>query len=334
MKLQDLLLSQGASCSSAGSVLHFEGSDQELRHAQQSAGICQLDKVEHFLLTAPDVRRWCNGMFTNNIRKLRPGQGNRSAICDDRGRVQGLADLYCLDEQLFLCVLDGVDQTWFESRFGMFMMLDDIEAEDNPADVLLSIQGPNSAQVLESMGLPCPEKPGVLLCHEQLYICNKERSGLGGFDIFVPANQAAALWQQACNNGASPLGSTALDGLRILAGRARWPQDGTKKSMIHELAINEECCAFDKGCYVGQEIINRIDVKGLINKKLIRVTLTAAAPIGSIISLNGKQVGSLSSLTVIEEKYFGLSVLKKSAWEPGTSLEVHNEEEKIPACVS
>ena len=59
-----------------------------------------------------------------------------------------------------------------------------------------------------------------------------------------------------------PAGSRAMEMIRVRAGEARWPRDGREKTLIHELGLEAQVCAFDKGCYVGQEVINRVDVKG------------------------------------------------------------------------
>ena len=88
-------------------------------------------------------------------QRLPPGRGNRNAMCDDRGRVQGLLDLYCIREDHFLVVLEGVDAEWFQERYRMFLMLDDIEVDELAGEAtLLSVQGPAAASVLASAGLP------------------------------------------------------------------------------------------------------------------------------------------------------------------------------------
>ena len=62
------------------------------------------------------------------------------------------------------------------------------------------------------------------------------------------------------------MGTPKIEQHRILAQQARFPNDIGERAFLHELGLNEECCSFNKGCYVGQEIINRMDVKGLVNK--------------------------------------------------------------------
>lgn len=302
--------------------------DVEVAAARRGAGVVDLSHVRVMVLRGDDVKRWCNGMFTNNIRKLQPGQGNRSAICDDRGRVQGMIDLYCVGDDTFVATLDGVTEAWFGQRYRMYMILDDIELE-TPAGApwLLSVQGPQAASVLSAAGLPTPEADHQHAAEGGVRVTRKDRTGLGGFDVICDDDETAQrLWAQLSEAGAAPLGHAGLDALRVLGGRARWPQDGTDKSMVHELAINEEVCAFDKGCYVGQEVINRIDVKGAIQKRLTALQIDGPAPLGATAYLGDKKIGTLTSAATVGGTTYGLAVLRKTAWEAGTTVELRPED--------
>ena len=275
--------------------------------------------LDCFILSSQDTRRWCNSMFSNNIRKLLPGQGNLSAICDDRGRVQGFIDVYCMNEEQFFCVLDGVDNDWFQSRFAMYMILDDIE-HDMVSNSILHVSGPQAQTVLVSSGLKLPSENEQYSHNDNCHVAQKNRFGIEGYDII--SSDLKKIEERLADNGLNLIPQEAFNAVRIMNGRAKWPDDGTDKSMIHELGLNQQCCAFDKGCYVGQEIINRIDVKGLINKKLHRLSIDGDANIGDSVYLNEKEVGKITSLTEGLERKLALSVLRKSAWEKGLVLSV------------
>lgn len=303
------------------------------------AGLVDLAHVTLLTLTSEDARRWANGMFTNNIKRLGVGRGNRNAMCDDRGRVQGLLDLYCVRDDHFVVVLDGVDADWFGERYRMFLILDDIEVDPLVGEAtLLSVQGPAAGAVLAAAGLPTPEvdRAHSLDPETGVRVARRDRTGHGGFDLIVPVAQVEATWAALLAAGARPFGLETLDALRIHAGRAAWPQDGSDKSMVHELGFNEEVCAFDKGCYVGQEVINRIDVKGLINKRLagLEIPGDAAPPQGAEVLLDDKPVGTVSSVTAAGGRVRALAVLRKAAWAPGTAVVVRAADGERPATVS
>jgi len=288
------------------------------------AGLAALPQVGLLTLENEDVRRWAHGMFTNHIKGLEPGQGNRNCMCDDRGRVGGIADVYCLAEDQLLLVLDGVDAAWFAERYKMFLMLDDIEVDEVEDATLLTLQGPSTDGVLAIVGLPLPAAPHAHLLHEGVRVLRKDRTGLGGVDLIVP-NDALEDWRtRLLDAGAHLLDPSTLDALRILAAQVSWPRDGTDKSMVHELALNEECCNFSKGCYVGQEVINRIDVKGQVQKRLTLVRLEGPLPeLPAEVVLEGAPVGRLTSGADLGDHTVALGVIRKKAWEPGTTLDVN-----------
>ena len=306
--------------------------------ARTGAGLVHLANTAVISLENEDVRRWAHGMFTNHIKGLSPGQGNRNAMCDDRGRVGGLIDVYCVSEDTLLGVLDGVDTAWFAQRYKMFLILDDIELEELEEHTLLSLQGPAAAPLISALGLPLPEADHAHLLDEAsgVRVIRKDRTGLGGFDLLVPAAGVDALQERAQAAGAVLLSEDDLDTLRILGGRARWPLDGSDKSMVHELRFNEEVCNFSKGCYVGQEVINRIDVKGAIQKRLTGVVLAADAvpQLPLEVSHEGSTVGQLTSAVAHNGRVLALGVLRKSVWAAGTPVLVDAEGAAIAGTVA
>lgn len=297
----------------------------EVAAARAGAVVLDLSYVDVLSLEGEALQRWTNGMFTNNTKRLQPGGGNRHGMCDDRGRLQGLLDLYAVANDHYIAVLEGVTAEWFAERYKMFLILDDIEVDERPDGVsVLSVQGPAAGAVLQAAGLPAPTVDRAHAVDEgsRARVARRDRTGLGGFDLLVPQASVQAVWQRLIEAGAARAGTDALDALRVAAGRARWPQDGTSKTMIHELRLNTDICAFDKGCYVGQEVINRIDVKGAINKRLTGLVLQAPVPLGAPVTLDDKQVGTVTSQAEIDGRTVALGVLRKTAWEPGTTVQV------------
>jgi len=297
----------------------------EVRETREGAGLIDLGHVQTVRLSGPDARRFTNGMFTNNIRDLQPGECVRSAMCDDRGRVQGLLDVLCTAEDTFEGVLEGVSAEWFESRYGLYIVFDDVEMEVfEGAPWVISLQGPGTANILATAGLPQPAPGHHLTSETGIRVTNKDRSGLGGVDLIADGDSIVDLYDALVSAGAVPIGFLALEQLRIESGRARWPVDGTEKSMVHELAVNEEVCSFNKGCYLGQEVINRVDVKGQINKKLQTIVVDAdpAVLTGATVQMGDKKVGTITSAAPSGDHAVALAVLWKTAWEDGVAVQI------------
>ena len=214
---------------------------------------------------------------------------------------------------------------WFESRYGLYIVFDDVEMEVfEDAPWVISLQGPGTADILATAGLPQPAPGHHLTSESGIRIANKDRSGLGGVDLIADGDSIVGLYDALVSAGAVPIGFLALEQLRIESGRARWPVDGTEKSMVHELAVNEEVCSFNKGCYLGQEVINRVDVKGQVNKKLQAIVVDAdpAVLTGATVQLGDKKVGTITSAAPSGDHAVALAVLWKTAWEDGQAVQI------------
>ena len=163
------------------------------------------------------VRRFCNGMFTNNARDLAIGAHQPSAITDDRGRLLALMDLVCESETSFLMILEGIGRGTFEELYRMHLMIDDIELESLDLSVT----------VAHGFGRP-PTGPHW-----------PSRRGPGeGYECVGP-------WEL-------PGGPVDPEPHRIAAGVARWPVDASDRQLPHELGLRDTHLHFEKGCYRGQ----------------------------------------------------------------------------------
>ena len=315
--------------------------DREIEAARAGAGLADLSDSAVLVLWGEDTRRWINGMFTNKYADVEHGQGRRSVIADDRGRVHGLVDWYCLTPERFLGVLEGISADDFVERFERYLILDDIEHEVLDV-VVLSLQGPATDGVLTTMALPVPVQDHDLVSvdpdaptGQTVHICRRDRTGLGGVDLLVPATVAATTWAAAQGAGATAMGRLAFDALRIIDGRAAWPQDGTDKSMVHELGYNVDAVSFDKGCYLGQEVINRIERRGGVRKKLLRLRLEldALPPVGAEVLHGEDVVGTVSSATRALGEVWALSTLREGTWNDGEPVIVRAGDKVVPGRV-
>jgi len=300
----------------------------EASAAQTGAGAVALSDVAVITLTGDDVRRWANSMFTNAIKRVRPGQGSRNAMCDDRGRVLGLGDVCCLRPDHLLVVLEA-GSDWFAERYRMYLMLDEIEMEVVELAVI-SVAGPGSDDVARALGLSVPEADHAHVeatdgAWAGVRVCRRDRTGLGGLDLLVPTERSSELLEAALAAGATAISAQTLDALRIRAGRAAWPADGSDRTLVHELRLEGEVCNFSKGCYVGQEVINRIDVKGQVQKRLTGVESDRPIPVGTAVHLDDREIGRVTSAATIDGRHLGLGILRKSAWEAGTAVELHTD---------
>ncbi|HJN73342.1 MAG TPA: hypothetical protein QGF58_05345 [Myxococcota bacterium] len=254
-------------------------------------------------LTGSDTPRFCNSMLTNAFR--RPGQGGHSGMADSKGRLLALLDAWCLAPDQALLVIDGADVEEVARRLDMYIIMDPIELEDlTSSHGIVHVVGEDSAAILEAHGLPVPDG---IVAHGGGWIAATDRCGLSGFDLI----------------GVSLGPDTSvevLEGLRIQAGLPRWPVDFGERAFVHEMGLRDRICAFDKGCYVGQEVINRMDTMGKVNKRLTGLVVDGEGSTGGAVLLGEDQLGVVSSEATVDGRTLALAVLRPAAWEPGTEL--------------
>ncbi len=308
-------------------------SPDQLQAASTGATLFELP-LQGLILQADCLPRWINSMFTNKYSDVEPGQGRRSVIADDRGRVGGLVDWYRLSEERYLGLLEGVDTAAFLTRFQMYLVLEDIEPEELEDMGLLSLQGPQADAVLASAGLPLPADDHAHLEDAAgVRVLRRDRSGLGGVDLLLPQGQVEGLRERLIAAGAAAGSAELLEALRIQAGKAAWPKDGSEKSMVHELNLQRECVSFDKGCYLGQEVINRIERVGGVRKRLTRLSVDGPVAEGATLWAGEDEVGRLSSVVQVGEQSLALGTVRESAWAEGTLLRARDSEQERQARV-
>jgi folate-binding protein YgfZ len=277
-----------------------------LEAARTGAVWASLGPAAAVSLTGPDARRFCNGMWTANVRDLAVGGAARSALVDDRGRLFGLLDVLCTGPDTFLALLDGLDASAFVERFQTYVVFDDVTMTDETGRYhRWTVQGP---------AVDHPPAGTFADLGGELRLTSR-RSPASGIDRLVPHGGTPTL---------AGLEGTAEDVevLRVLAGRVAFPADTGDKGLPHELGLRDEVLSFEKGCYIGQEAINRIDVMGQVRRALAGIRLTGVAD-GTDVLVNGATVGQLTSPVGLPDgSTFGLAVLRKPSDAPGTVVSV------------
>jgi folate-binding protein YgfZ len=288
-----------------------------LKAARDSAVTAQLGPAPAVRLAGPDARRFCNGMFTANIRDLRVGGAARSALVDDRGRLFGLLDVLCTANDTFLALLDGIDVAEFMERFEKFVVFDDVTLTDETALwVRATEQGPAVQR----------PPPGTFVDDHGTIVLGSRRSPAGGIDrLAAPGVSVDAI--------GVAVGPEEIEALRVLAGRVAYPADTGDKGLPHELGLRDETLSFEKGCYVGQESINRIDVMGTIKRALAGVHVREPRDLAADeVAVGDAVAGRLTSPVLLPDgSLFGLAVLRKPADTPGTVVRIDGAEGTVTA---
>jgi folate-binding protein YgfZ len=236
----------------------------ELEALRTGAAIFPLTDRAFLRITGPDATRWLNGMVTNNIKDLAPGEGNYNFLLNAQGRIQGDCTIHREPgegEPTFLLQTDGSQLETIHQILDRYIIMDDVELQRiAPADVDLSFLPPTLPETT-------PE---------------------------------------------------AQEALRILSATPKFGVDITDKYLPQETA-QTHALNFNKGCYLGQEIVERIHSRGQVHRTFTAFVLTGSlptlpAPLTAAALSTGdpaKPAGELTSAMQIGDTLHALGYLRR-----------------------
>lgn len=271
--------------------------------------------VDVVVMVGPDTRRFANGMFTNNVRDLAVGSVNQHAVVDERARISGFLDLACIADDRFVAILDGISADAFCERYAKYVVFDDVELEPQ--------QGQQSVRAVGRDAPPGPPKGRFESFGSGFRYTSWGWPG-AGLRWIVPSEEVGSITS-------APHGPSVLAAVRVLAGVPAHPLDSGGKRLPHELGLRDSHLSFDKGCYLGQETINRVDVMGKVRKHL-RGVRGAGVATGCEVVFEGAVVGRVGSAVELPGgDLVGLAVLKEAACDPGTAVQTGDAHAEVLA---
>jgi folate-binding protein YgfZ len=260
-------------------------------------------------------------------------------------------NVYCLAEELLLDFEPGLSSKISE-RLNRFIVADDVQVVDvAPHYGLLSVQGPDSQRVLKQLGLlselparPFDFKNTTDANLGEIYIARQPRLRTEGFDLFVPVPGLGAVADKLIAAtkavGGRPCGWQAMETARIEAGVPRFGADMDEGNLPQECGIEASAVSYTKGCYIGQEVLNRVHTLGHVNRSLHGLLLAddlAALPRkGEKLLHAGKEVGFITSATRSprSNRNIALGYVRREAAEPGANLVLAGSNGESAACIS
>jgi folate-binding protein YgfZ len=281
--------------------------DWPAEHAalRQSAGVLDLSFRSRLCLVGADRARFLHGQVTNDVNRLREGQGCYAAITTAKGKMEGDLNILCLADELLLDFEPGLAEK-ISRRLEKYIVADDVQIVDaGPHYGLLSVQGPKAEAVVRALGLftELPAQPLAFVKASdatlgEIYLAGNARlanssggrtetpseasqpgskSAIAGFDLFVPNQSLGAVADKlvaaAKSIGGRVCGWQALETARIEAGIPRYGADMDETNIPLECGLEARAITYVKGCYIGQEVINRIHSVGHVNRELCGLRL-------------------------------------------------------------
>ena len=326
---------------------HFGDPAAEYRVLRGAAGLIDVPERALLQFTGPDRLAFLQGMLSNDLRGLNPFDGQYAAILTQQGKV--IADvrvLYAMNS-FYLDFWENLKAKVI-GHLQRYLVADDVEIADRTAEyTFLSVQGPSAEMVLQKLlsdaPLPTRSRQHAMIAIEGAAICiiREDRGGNPAFDLVVPRANAIqvahALSQGGRQFSATWVGEEAQNILRVENGIPRYSLDFDENNLLLEVGI-DDAFSFTKGCYLGQEIVERIRSRGHVNKKLCGLVLDGSIPAaaGDSIHADSKVVGTITSSVISPwlGRPIALGYLGKEYWNPGIIVSVQDKESVIDATVS
>jgi len=248
----------------------FSTLDEELTALTTTAGIYDLGYKAYLHITGSDRLRWLNGMVTNTIQALPEGHWNASFLLNAQGRIQGDANVYRTADAL-LFQTDRAQVARLSAHLDHFIIMDDVELQplDGP-QTTIGIAGPRAPEILSSLGLAIPE-PDTFVAADlngtSITLVHAHSHVVPHFEIWLPVSVLSDVWATLRTEGAAPCGIEALEALRILEAIPLYGIDIQERHLAQETG-QMRMLNFNKGCYLGQEIVERVRSRATVHRTL------------------------------------------------------------------
>lgn len=255
-----------------------------------------------FRVTGPDRVRWLHAMVTNHIAQLAPGEGCYAFLLDAQGRVLADVNVLCLADS-FQLDLEPETREGIYAHLDRHIIADDVALADvTEQTAVLTLEGPRSAAVLERLSAPVPAKPFAHVEWEKARIARVSATGLEGYRFYLPRDTREEVARRFEAAGLPQATPDELRTVRVEQGRPRYGEDITAARLPQETQLLH-AIHFSKGCYLGQETVERIRARGQVHRLLVRLAIEGAEPPapGAPVVAAGRTVGEITS----------------AAWSPG-----------------
>ena len=282
-------------------------------------------------VTGEDRARLLNAMTTNQVQSLQPGQGCYLYFLNAQGRILGDANLFCFEDHLLLDTEPETRQKIFE-HLDRYIIADDVTLEDVTETIAaIAVEGPQAEAVIASLDMGVPETAYSWTSRGPRIVARVSGTGLVGFCIFLPAEEKRGLLAQLAGiPEASPEDARIV---RIEHGRPRYGEEITERYLVQETG-QLQAVNFSKGCYLGQEIVERVRSRAQIHRLLQPMEIdTAAVPApGTKLKSGDADAAEIASAVYSPAlgKVAAMAYVRVQFAEPGKELSLNG----VPARVS
>ncbi|MGO4880234.1 MAG: YgfZ/GcvT domain-containing protein [Bryobacteraceae bacterium] len=243
-----------------------------------------------------DRARLLHAMTTNHVQQLTPGTGCFAFLLNAQGQIQADVNLLCLADRFLLDTEPETRERVFR-HLDKYIVADDVVLEDVTGQTAcLSVEGPRAANVMTAIGAPVPEAEYANATAESVIIARVSETGEPGFRIFMSAGSKPDWIARLEEAGAVPATPDEARTVRLEHGKPRYGEDIFDTTLPQE-SRQMHAVHFAKGCYLGQEIVERIRSRGHVNRMLVKLAVEGDAllPRDTRVTAGSAEAGEITS---------------------------------------
>jgi folate-binding protein YgfZ len=291
--------------------------------ARTSAGLFDLSHRGRLAVVGPDRESWLQGMVTADVKKLGVGAGCAATVVTAKGKLVAVLRVFKRPGELWID-LEAERVAPALEHLRRHIIMEDCELVDRSAETaMLGLHGPTALALLGIPPLAEYEQREVAIAGQAVVAIGSAELGLSGVDLWLAPAACEPVWKALLAAGATPLGLDAAEILRVEAGRPRFGAELDEDTLPLEAGL-ERAISYDKGCYVGQEVIARVTHRGHVNRKLAGLWISGdtAAATGAPLTHDGKPAGEVRSSLFSErlKAPIALGYVRRELLTPGTTL--------------
>jgi tRNA-modifying protein YgfZ len=293
------------------------------RALREGAGVLDLSARGKIRVTGEDRARLLHAMSTNQVQQLRPGEGCYTFFLSAQGRVLADANLFCFEDRLLLDT-EPETRTKLHEHLDRYIIADDVVLEDETGSTAtIAVEGPEATRVLLALGAPTPVADYGWEPWDERVVARVDSTGAGGCFLFLPAEEKIVLLAQLAAAGAVEATAEDARTVRIEHGRPRYGEEITERYLLQETG-QMQAVNFSKGCYLGQEIVERVRSRAQIHRVLRRVDIDAreVPPAGVKLKAGDADAAEIASAAYSPAlgKVVTLAYVRSAYAETGTRL--------------
>ena len=320
-------------------TLNFGDLFREFTALRTHCGIFDLSWRSKITVAGKDRVRWLHNMVTNNVRDLALNRGNYNFVLNVQGRILGDMYIYNRGESLLLDT-DRPQVDALLAAMKRFIIMDKVEMTDSSdAFHAVGLCGPKTEEVLAAAGIDVKgiDAQGLqpLEVHEinvGSMIVRGPENKPGWYEVWAAGGAAQGIWDKLVHAGAQPVGTEALELWRVVHGIPHYGQDIRDRDLPQETE-QMQALNFNKGCYIGQEIVERIRSRGQVHRKFTGFEFEDSLPALGKYESEGRALAEITSAVTVpsagREKNIGLGYVRREAAAASPQLDLNGHKARI-----